>query len=39
MKRIKTGIVALSLIISTTYSKPASADMFGGDGVPRNARV
>lgn len=39
MKKLKKILVVGFLCLSITIPKPAKADLFGGDGVPRNARV
>lgn len=31
--------LAIAVTVSMMFSAPAKADLFGGDGVPRNARV
>lgn len=31
MGRLKSGVVALVFVLTSTYTKPAKADMFGGD--------
>jgi len=32
-------LLAIGIAVSMMFSAPAKADLFGGDGVPRNARV
>ncbi len=39
MKKLKKLFVVGILCFATSIPKPAKADLFGGDGVPRMARV
>lgn len=39
MKKLKNFFVIGIVCLSITVPKPAKADLFGGDGVPRMARV
>lgn len=39
MKRFKKILAVGVLCVSLSLPNPAKADLFGGDGVPRNARV